>query len=298
ADELTVRVLATARVDASESTDAALARVTRLRAENQFPMFRIHSAKFFLDGVIENRTAAMISDYSDAEGGNAPLMFTPAQIGEMFPTFDAARFQIHVHAIGDMAVRAALDGMEAARRRNGPWPSYHHIAHVQCIDPADVPRFAELGVVANIQPLWARHEPSVTDVAVPMVGPERSQWIYAFRSLRDAGALLTLSSDWTVSTLNPFQIMETAMTRQPPVREGNHPVFLPEQRLNLAECVEGYTVNAATSGWRQAETGSLSLGKWADLIVLDRNIYDCDVYEIGDTRVLMTLVGGREVWRA
>src|SRR5690606_23101179 len=84
ADELTVRVLATARVDASESTDAALARVTRLRAENQFPMFRIHSAKFFLDGVIENRTAAMISDYSDAEGGNAPLMFTPAQIGEMF----------------------------------------------------------------------------------------------------------------------------------------------------------------------------------------------------------------------
>lgn len=297
-DALTVRVLATARVDPSETTAAALARLEAMRRESQMPMFRIHSAKFFLDGVIENRTAAMIEPYSDAEGGNAQLMFSPNQINDMFAAFDAARFQIHVHAIGDMAVRAALDGMAAARAGNAPWPSWHQIAHVQCIDPADIPRFAELGVVANIQPLWARHEPSVTEIALPMVGEARGRWIYAFRSLRDAGALLALSSDWTVSTLNPFEIIETAMTRQPPKKEGNHPVFLPEERLTLAECIEGYTINAATAGWRQAETGSLSLGKWADLIMLDRNIYDCSVYEIGDTRVLLTLLGGREVYSA
>lgn len=297
-DALTVRVLATARVDPSETTAAALARLEAMRRESQMPMFRIHSAKFFLDGVIENRTAAMIEPYSDAEGGNAQLMFSPNQINDMFAAFDAARFQIHVHAIGDMAVRAALDGMAAARAGNAPWPSWHQIAHVQCIDPADIPRFAELGVVANIQPLWARHEPSVTEIALPMVGEARGRWIYAFRSLRDAGALLALSSDWTVSTLNPFEIIETAMTRQPPKKEGNHPVFLPEERLTLAECIEGYTINAATAGWRQVETGSLSLGKWADLIMLDRNIYDCSVYEIGDTRVLLTLLGGREVYSA
>lgn len=297
-DALTVRVLATARVDASETTEAALARVSKLRAACQFPMFRIHSAKFFLDGVIENRTAAMIDDYSDAAGGNAPLMFNPQQVNALFTAFDAARFQIHVHAIGDLATRAALDGMAAARRVNGPWPSLHHIAHIQCIDPADVPRFAELGVVANIQPLWARHEPSVTDVALPMVGNARGQWMYAFRSLRDAGALLTLSSDWTVSTLNPFEIIETAITRQPPRKEGDHPVFLPEQRLTLAECIEGYTINAARAGWRLDDTGSLSLGKHADLILLDCDIYACDAYEIGDTKVLLTLLGGREVWRA
>ncbi|PKP73607.1 MAG: hypothetical protein CVT84_12710, partial [Alphaproteobacteria bacterium HGW-Alphaproteobacteria-6] len=135
-DALTVRVLATARVDASETVEGALARVSALRAECQFPMFRIHSAKFFLDGVLENRTAAMIEDYSDEAGGNAPLMFNPQQINALFTAFDAARFQIHVHAIGDLAVRAALDGMAAARRVNAPWPGLHQIAHIQCIDPA------------------------------------------------------------------------------------------------------------------------------------------------------------------
>lgn len=297
-DALTVRVLATARVDAAESTEGALARVSALRAACQFPMFRVHSAKFFLDGVLENRTAAMIEDYADAAGGNAPLMFNPQQINALFTAFDAARFQIHVHAIGDLAVRAALDGIEAARRANAPWPALHQIAHVQCIDPADIPRFAELGVVANIQPLWARHEPSVTDVALPFVGAGRGRFMYAFRSLRDAGALLALSSDWTVSTLNPFEIIETAITRQPPKKEGNHPVFLPEEHLTLAECIEGYTLNAARAGWRLDDTGTLSLGKWGDLIMLDRDIYTCSPYEIGDTRVLMTLLAGREVHAA
>ena len=297
-DALTVRVLATARVDPSETTAGALQRVSKLRAACQFPMFRIHSAKFFLDGVIENRTAAMIEDYSDPEGGNADLMFASDQIIELFTAFDAARFQIHVHAIGDLATRAALDGMEAARNANAPWPSHHHIAHIQCIDPADIPRFAELGVTANIQPLWARYEPSVTDIALPMVGLERGKWMYAFRSIKETGALMTLSSDWTVSTLNPFEIIETAMTRQPPKREGNHPVFLPEQRLSLQECVEGYTINAAIAGWRADETGSLSKGKYADLIILDRDIYDCDVYDISETKVLLTMLGGRVVHEA
>lgn len=295
ADQLTARVLATVRIEAYETTQAALARVTALRKTCQFPMFRVHSAKFFLDGVIENRTAAMIAPYSDAEAGNAALMFTPAQIDEMFTAFDAARFQIHVHAIGDMAVRAALDGMEAARHANAPWPSLHQIAHVQCIAPADVTRFAKLGVVANIQPLWARSDAALTELALPMLGAERGRWVYAFRALRDAGALLALSSDWTVSTLNPFEIIETAITRQPRKSADQPAPFLPEQSLTLAECVEGYTINAAAAGWRAQETGSLSLGKYADLIVLDRDIYRCAPSDIGDTQVLLTLLSGKPV---
>lgn len=293
---LTARILATVRVEASETTEAALARVAALRAAHQSEMFRIHSAKFFLDGVIENRTAAMIEDYTDAQGGNAPLMFSPNQINDMFVAFDAARFQIHVHAIGDLAVRAALDGMEAARKANAPWPSWHHIAHIQCLDPADAGRFAELGVVANIQPLWARLEPSVAESALPLLGPERGQWVYAFRSLVDAGAMAVLSSDWTVSTLNPFQIMETAMTRQPPKAAGDFPVFLPEQRLTLDECVEGYTINAARAGWRDATTGSLAPGKWADFIVIDRDLWATDPRDIGDTQVLATYLAGQAVY--
>ncbi|MGC1427002.1 MAG: amidohydrolase [Albidovulum sp.] len=296
AGELSLRVLATARIDPTEDVAGALERVISLRAAATDPMFRVHSAKFFLDGVFENRTAAMISDYTD--GGNAPLMFSPTQIDEFFTAFDAARFQIHVHAIGDLAVRAALDGLETARRTNGSWPSHHHIAHIQSIDPADIPRFSALGVVANIQPLWARFEPSVTDVALPMVGPDRGRWMYAFRALRNAHAMLVCSSDWTVSTLNPFEIIETAITRKPPGSGAHKAVFLPEERLSLHECIAAYTINAAIAGWRQDDTGSLSVGKYADLIMLDRDIYACEPNEIGQTKVLMTLLAGQEVYHA
>ncbi|MBK8458487.1 MAG: amidohydrolase [Phyllobacteriaceae bacterium] len=141
AGELTVRVGATAKVYPEEATRAAVERLEGLRRNHSGPMFKVHSAKFFLDGVIENRTAAMLAPYSDAAGGNAPLMFGHNQIGELFTAFDAARFQIHVHVIGDFACRAALDGLAAARHANGAWPSLHQIAHVQCIDPADIPRF-------------------------------------------------------------------------------------------------------------------------------------------------------------
>jgi predicted amidohydrolase YtcJ len=295
AGEMTLRIGATALVNAFDTTAGAVERLSDFRASARGPLFKVHSAKFFLDGVIENRTAAMIAPYSDAEGGNAPLMFTPGQINEMFTAFDAARFQIHVHAIGDMAVRAALDGCDAARVANGPWPSLHQIAHIQFIDPTDIPRFRDLGVMANVQPLWARDEPSVTDVAVPMVGNERSRWMYAFRSLLDAGAGMALSSDWGVSTLNPFQIIETAVTRQPPIQEGRVPAFLPEERITRAEAVAGYTTGAAAAAWRSDDTGTLSPGKWADLIMLDRDIFSCPEYEIGDTNVLLTLVGGRSV---
>ncbi len=297
AGRLTLKVAATALVTADDSPAQAVERLSAFRDAPEGP-FRVHSAKFFLDGVMENRTAAMIAPYADAQGGNAPLMFAPDRIAALFAAVDAARFQIHVHAIGDRAVRAALDGIAAARARNGAWPALHQIAHVQCLDPADAPRFRALATMANVQPLWARHEPSVTDVAVPMAGPRRARLIYAFRTLLDAGARLALSSDWGVSTLNPFPIIETAVTRQPPAREADHPVFLPEQRITRAEALAGYTTEAAAAAWRSDTTGSLAPGKAADLIVLDRDILACDARAIGETAVLLTLADGRPVHRA
>lgn len=298
AGELTLRVAATAKVFPREELAEALERLETMRCENQTDMYRIHAAKFFLDGVIENRTATMIEPYSDDIGGNAPLMFTPEQILTYFPAFDAARFQLHVHVIGDGAARIAFDGVEAARRQNTDWPALHQFAHIQCIDPADIPRFRQLGVVANVQPLWARAEPSVTEIAAPMIGPERTKWMYAFRSMADAGAPMALSSDWGVSTMNPFAIIETALTRQPPAKSGDYPAFLPEQRLTMAQCISGYTVQAAAAAWRSRDTGTLDPGKFADLIILDRDIFTCDVYDIGDTEVLLTLLAGEEVHRS
>jgi predicted amidohydrolase YtcJ len=297
ARELTVRIAATAKIMPSEQVADAVGRLKRLRQIYASPMIKMHSAKFFLDGVFENRTAAMIEDFSDATGGNAQVMFEEKHLRELFKAFDAARFQIHVHVIGDKAARAALDALEAALEANGAWPSLHQLAHVQVLHPADIPRFAKLGVVANIQPLWARHEPSVSEVALPMVGPERGRWMYAFKSLLEHGAMLAVSSDWGVSTLNPFPIMQTAVTRQPP-HGSNYPVFLPEERLSVEDVVRGYTVNAAASAWRSDTTGSLAAGKYADLIILDRDIFSVDPYELGNTEAVLTLLGGKEVYRA
>jgi len=298
AGELTLRIRATAEVEPHEDVSQALSRLENLRRDYRSDMLGMHSAKFFVDGIVENRTAAMLEDYADERGGNAALMFGENHLRELFVAFDAARFQIHVHAIGDRAVRASLDALEAARDINGAWPSLHQIAHVQFIDPADIRRFGKLGVVANMQPLWASNDRSVTEIAAGAVGSERARWIYAVKSLIDAGAPYTLSSDWGVSTLNPFPIMRTAILRQAQHMGWDVPAFNPQEAISLDEAVRGYTTNAAAALWRDRDTGSLSIGKFGDLIMLDRDIFAIPPQELGDARVVLTLLGGREVYRA
>ena len=278
------------------SVEDNVAALVAMRDTFSGGLFHLHSAKFFLDGVFENRTAAMIDGYKDAAGGNYPLMFDPDHLNALCVALDALRFQIHMHVIGDYAARAGLDGVEAALRANGAWPSLHQLTHVECVHPADIGRFADLGAVANMQCLWARNAPTVTKVAVPMTGADRSADIYPFGALVDAGATATLSSDWGVSTLNPFKIMEVAMTRQK-VGQPDDPPFHPEHRLSREDALKGYTLNAAAAAWRP-ETGRLSRHTAADLIVIDRDILTCDTYEIGATEVLLTLFAGSEVHRS
>ncbi|MBL8708240.1 MAG: amidohydrolase [Rhodospirillaceae bacterium] len=296
--ELNVRLRATAIVNPGDSVADSLGRLEALRRDFRSDNIHVHSAKFFLDGVIENRTAAMIEDYSDATGGNAEIMFDEELLRELMITFDAARFQLHVHVIGDRATRVALDNIAAARDKNGAWPSLHQLAHVQLIDPADIPRLRELGVVTNMQPLWARNEPSVTEMALPLVGEKRGRWMYPWRTIVDSGAPYAVSSDWGVSTLNPFKIMQTAVTRQPEKVAPDYPVFVPEERMTVDQVVRGYTTKAAEAAWRSDETGSLTPGRYADMILIDRDIFTIDPYEIGGTQVDLTLLGGREVHRA
>jgi predicted amidohydrolase YtcJ len=298
AGELSVRLRATAKVFPTESVKDAVGRLEALRRDYRSDNIGVHSAKFFLDGVIENRTAAMIEDYADAQGGNAPIMFDEDHLKDLFIAFDAARFQLHVHVIGDRATRVALDRIEAAREVNGAWPSLHQLAHVQVIHPDDIPRLRDLGVVTNMQPLWARCEPSVTDVALPFIGEARGRWMYPWRSIVDSGAPYAVSSDWGVSTLNPFPIMQTAVTRQPPRMRKDYPIFQEQERMTVEQVVRGYTTLAAAAAWRSDETGSLTLGKHADVIILDRDVFTVDPYEIGDTQVDLTLLGGREVHRS
>jgi predicted amidohydrolase YtcJ len=294
---LTLRVAGAALVTEADTPETAVARLTALRQAHPGPDFHVQSAKFFMDGVFENRTAACLAPYADAPGGNAPCMFRADQTRALFTALDAARFAIHVHVIGDAAARRAIEGLEAARAANGAWPAQHQLAHLQLVDRGDFARLQGLAT-ANIQPLWARVEPPYSDPSLAMIGRDRWADTYAFRRMLEAGADWCLSSDWSVSTLNPFEIIETAITRQKRQDDAPEPPFCADQALTVQECIQGYTTHAARACWRDQFTGALRPGFSADAIILDRDILTCPAAEISQTRVLCTLFKGAEVHRA
>nr|MBA3431959.1 amidohydrolase family protein [Actinomycetota bacterium] len=251
------------------------------------------------DGVIENFTAAMLEDYLDLHGetsGNRGVsLIEPKALDRYVTRLDGARFQVHFHAIGDRAVRECLDAIEAARRANDARDARHHICHLQVVHPDDVPRFGSLDVVANCQPLWACAEPQMTELTIPFLGPERSGHQYPFESLRRAGGRLAFGSDWTVSTADPLQQIEVAVTRSPVGDRSARP-FLPDERLDLAAALEAFTMGSAFVNGLDSSTGSIEPGKDADLAILDRDITASDAGPMGDARVDATLVGGEPVW--
>ncbi len=268
--------------------------------------FQPTSVKIMQDGVLENFTAGVLEPYQDGHGcatERRGLSFIdPEELGRVVPALDAAGFQVHFHAIGERAVREALDAIAAARRANGMNDLRPHIAHIQVIHPDDLDRFRRLGAVANAQPLWAVNESQMTDLTIPFLGPERSTWQYPFRSLRDRGAELAFGSDWPVSSCDPLWELHVAVNRTPPPADGTHQlsagapsVFLPAERLELAAGLHAFTMGSARVNHLEPETGSLSVGKAADLVVLDRNLFEGPAAEIAEARVVLTLVEGRPV---
>jgi predicted amidohydrolase YtcJ len=255
------------------------------------------------DGVIENFTAAVLEPYLDAEGrptDNRGTSFVEAQELKVAVTrLDAEGFQVHIHAIGERAVREALDAFEAARTANGTNDHRHHIAHIQVVHPDDVPRFRELGVVANAQPLWAVNEGQMLHLTIPFLGPERSSWQYPFASLVRSGAVLAMGSDWSVSSANPLWEMHVAVNRTAPnayeYGGGTGEPFLPHERLDLPTALAGFTINSAYVNHLDRLTGSIEVGKRADLAVLDRDAFANPVEEIADASVVLTFVDGERV---
>jgi predicted amidohydrolase YtcJ len=259
---------------------------------------RCGSVKLMLDGIAENFTAAMTAPYRDSCGcptGNSGLSFIdPAALPGFVTELDRLGFQPHFHALGDRAVRNALDAVEAARRANGPSDTRPHLAHLQVVHPADVPRFKRAGAIANIQALWAAHEPQMDELTIPFLDPELVDRQYPFGDLHKAGARLAAGSDWPVSSPDPIQGIHVAVNRVLP-GTGREP-FLPAQRLGLATAVEAYTAGSAYVNHLD-DTGRIAPGYRADLIVLDRDLTTVPPDELGATRVVMTFVDGRAVHR-
>ncbi|MEY9931336.1 putative amidohydrolase YtcJ [Catenulispora sp. GP43] len=270
------------------------------RAESTVGRFTATTVKLMLDGIAENFTAAMLEPYLDRCGcatANRGLSFIdPDVLREAVRRLDAAGFQCHFHALGDRAVRQALDVLEAARAANGPNDNRHHLAHVQVVHPDDVPRFAALGAAANIQALWAAHERQMDELTIPFLGTERSAQQYPFGDLARAGARLVAGSDWNVSSPDPLLGMHVAVNRSR-IGEESEP-FYPEQALTLTQALTAYTEGSAWINHLDGETGTIAAGKLADLAVLDRDPFGQPGDRIGATRVRRTYVGGELVFAA
>jgi predicted amidohydrolase YtcJ len=257
------------------------------------------SVKLMMDGVLENFTGALLEPYGDGSGGTTEnrglLQIDPAGLATWLPRLDALGFQAHFHAIGDGAVRASLDAVAAARAQNGPSDTRPHIAHIQVIHPDDIGRFRELGVIANAQPYWACHEGQMDNLTIPFLG-DRWRWQYPFRSLRAAGAVLAMGSDWSVSTANPLLEMEVAVERIADESRGVREPFLPDERLDLVDALAAFTAGSAYANHLDAETGTLEVGKAADLAILDRDLFERGAGAIGEAQVVGTFVDGAPVF--
>ena len=289
--------------DLGEPTGVLIARAIKFRDSWAVdPDFlRADAIKIYGDGDIEypGQTASLLEPYLDAAGrpteNRGPSYYTQENLEHLVTAADAAGFSVHVHAIGDRAVRSALDAFAAARRQNGPLDNRHQLAHLELVDPADFPRFRELGVIANLQLLWAQLDDYMTAATIPYLGPERSRHLYPARELYDAGALIAGGSDWNVSSYNAFIAMEHAITRS---NAQGEPPLLPEQAIGLQQMVDAYTINAAYALKQERTTGSLEPGKRGDFIVLDRDIFAIDPFQLHRTRVLATYLDGRKVYAA
>lgn len=295
AGDLTIRVVG-ALVWNTDSGLEQLSRITDARERFKTPLFSAPSVKIWLDGVMEVHTAALLAPYSDREDGySGELLIKPEQLDVVVSQLDALGFQIHFHAIGDAAVRQSLDSLELARQKNGVRDSRHHMSHIQLFDPADIPRLETLNVVANFQPYWAWADKFITELTIPKLGADRSKWLYPIRSVLDTGAVVAFGSDWFVTSGNPLLGIETAITRRDPLTNFSDP-FLEDERINLADAIEAYTINSAYVNFIDDETGSIEEGKLADLIVLDNNLFELAPNEISDAQVLLTLLEGNPVY--
>ena len=294
-DSLNARVVASIYVDPAAGV-SQLPQIIRLRDQFAGNRLRATSAKIFADGVIESHTSALLEPYLDTHD-RGPANLTPAGFDSLAIALDKAGFQIHVHAIGDRAVRMSLDAIEAAQRANGAHDARDHIAHLEMTDTLDLPRFKSLGVYANFQALWAFRDSYIRDLTEPVLGPERSSRLYPLGDVAAAGGTIVGGSDWGVSSLNPLEAIQVGVTRCDPAATAPCAPWLPKERVSLNRMIAAYTIVGAQLAFDEKITGSITVGKAADLVLLDRDLFAIPPEQISKAHVLLTLLDGHDVYR-
>lgn len=292
--ELTVRVTAAQRTRTDDGA-SQVARLERLRTQFQSPLLQPNSAKIFEDGVIEAGTAALLAPYLNRPGWSGTPNREAASLDSLVGALDRAGFQVHIHAIGDRAIRLSLDAFARARAANGVRDSRHILAHIELFDPQDVARFKALGVIADFQPLWAYQDSYIKELTEPVLGPARSRWLYPIASVWKTGAVIAAGSDWSVSSMNPLEAIQVGVTRRAAEADSGA-AWIPEERVPLGAMLLAYTLNGAFARFADSTTGSLVPGKLADVVLLDRDLFAIPSSQISRTGVRLTLLGGRVVF--
>jgi predicted amidohydrolase YtcJ len=255
------------------------------------------AVKMMVDGVIESHTAAMLESYTDDPSLKGKLFWDPGKYKAAVAELDKRGLQLFTHAIGDYGVRTALDAYENAEKVNGTQDRRPRIEHIETIQAIDIPRFGKLGVIASMQPLHSYPNDDTLNVWARNIGPDRAGRAWVWKSIADDGGHLAFGSDWPVVTLNPWEGVQTAVTRQ--TKEGTpRDGFVGAQRISVADAVYGYTLGAAFAGRRENTEGSIEAGKLADMIIVSQNIFEIDPHKISDTKVTTTIVAGRVVYQS
>jgi predicted amidohydrolase YtcJ len=291
AGDLTLRVHAAVWIEPDMLGE--LDQADALRRQYSSEWVQVDSVKFFVDGLIESKTAALLEPYTT--GDNGKLIYSDKQLREAAIELDAMGFQLHAHVIGDAATRQFLDAIEAVMEANGSRDRRPQLAHLELVDPADWPRFAQLGAHANFQMSWAYPDSYIQDLTLPVLGEQRSQNLYPIGGLHAAGATIVAGSDWSVSSMNPFEAIEIAVTRQDPLtNEG--PQLTPEQRIDVTTALEAYTSHAAKATFSEDLVGTLEVGKRADFVIVDRDPFAIPHAQLSDVQVEATWLDGAPVF--
>jgi hypothetical protein len=294
--QLTVRFDIALRLQPPTVTENEVQRIEAARDRYHDDWLSAGKAKFFLDGVIETRTAAMLQPYVD-DSQSGSLLWDPVQYRDAVIQLDRQGVQVFTHAIGDRAIRLALDAYENAQQANHTHDARHRIEHIEDASAPDIARFGKLGVIASFQPLHAYPDEDILKIWTGNIGPERAQRGFAWRSVANSGGALAFGSDWPIVTLNPWTGVQNAVTRQ--TTEGDPPGgWLPKERISLDDAIKGYTLGAAFAGHREKTEGSLEPGKMADLIVLSQDLFKIAPSGIAKTEVILTMVGGKVVYQS
>jgi predicted amidohydrolase YtcJ len=292
--ELEAHVAAFPEVHPRSETDP-LARIQSIRKDyGHVPNLTVPGFKIFADGVVEipAQTAAMSKPYKNT-GLSGELLFDPVRFSALVTAADKQGLIVHVHAIGDRAVHEVLTAFEAARTANGNSGLPHTITHVQFASPTDIPRFAQLGIIAALQLFWATAEEDSVELVRPYIDPTIYEWMYPARSLLDAGSVISGASDWPVSTANVFEAIYQAETRK-----GAEGVLIASERMPREAMLYAYTRNSARAMNQLSSIGTIAVGKQADLVLVDRDVLTVSSEELKDTKILWTMFGGKFVYRA